>query len=161
MFGGGSIQLVRISGIRIGASPSWFIVLFLVIYFLAGYFQDTLGGTQTEGFVVAVCSAVLFFASLIAHELGHAFTARRNGIEIEGIDLWLLGGLARFKQDSRSPGQEFAIAAAGRRSACCSALLFAGLSLAVAGSDNVDGRRFLRNGVDVSAPLRSSSSSPR
>jgi len=136
VFGGGSIQLVRISGIRIGASPSWFIVLFLVIYFLAGYFQDTLGGTQTEGFVVAVCSAVLFFASLIAHELGHAFTARRNGIEIDGIDLWLLGGLARFKQDSRSPGQEFAIAAAGPAVSLLLALVFAGLSLAVAGTEN-------------------------
>jgi Zn-dependent protease len=153
VFGGGSIQLVRISGIRIGASPSWFIVLFLVIYFLAGYFQDTLGGTQTEGFVVAVCSAVLFFASLIAHELGHAFTARRNGIEIDGIDLWLLGGLARFKQDSRSPGQEFAIAAAGPAVSLLLALVFAGLSLAVAGTDNAMDVAFLRNGVDVSAPL--------
>ena len=153
MFGGGSIQLLRISGIRIGASPSWFIVLFLVIYFLAGYFQDTLGGTQTEGFVVAVCSAVLFFASLIAHELGHAFTARRNGIEIDGIDLWLLGGLARFKQDSRSPGQEFAIAAAGPAVSLLLALVFAGLSLAVAGTDDVMDVALLRNGVDVSAPL--------
>ena len=78
MFGGGSIQLLRISGIRIGASPSWFIVLFLVIYFLAGYFQDTLGGSQTEGFVVAVCSALLFFASLILHELGHALGCRHK-----------------------------------------------------------------------------------
>jgi Zn-dependent protease len=153
VFGGGSIQLMRISGIRIGASPSWFIVLFLVIYFLAGYFQDTLGGTQTEGFVVAVCSAVLFFASLIAHELGHALVARRNGIEIDGIDLWLLGGLARFKQDSRSPGQEFAIAAAGPAVSLLLALVFAGLSLAVAGTDDALDVALLRNGVDVSPPL--------
>jgi Zn-dependent protease len=153
VFGGGSIQLVRISGIRIGASPSWFIVLFLVIYFLAGYFQDTLGGSQTEGFVVAVCSAVLFFGSLILHELGHALVARRGGIEIEGIDLWLLGGLARFRQDTRSPGQEFAVAAAGPAVSILLAVVFAGISVALAGPDDALDVALLRNGVDVSAPL--------
>jgi Zn-dependent protease len=153
VFGGGSIQLLRISGIRIGASPSWFIVLFLVIYFLAGYFQDTLGGSQTEGFIVAVCSALLFFGSLVAHELGHALTARRNGIEIDGIDLWLLGGLARFRQDSRSPGQEFAIAAAGPAVSFVIAAVFAIVSLAVAGSNNAIDVALLRNGVNISAPL--------
>jgi Zn-dependent protease len=153
VFGGGSIQLLRISGIRIGVSPSWFIVLFLVIYFLAGYFQDTLGGTQTEGFIVAVCSALLFFGSLILHELGHALVARRNGIEIDGIDLWLLGGIARFRQDTRTPGQEFAVAAAGPAVSLLLAIGFGGLSLAVAGSDNVVDVALLRNGVEVSPPL--------
>jgi Zn-dependent protease len=153
VFGGGSIQLLRISGIRIGASPSWFIVLFLVIYFLAGYFQDTLGGSQTEGFIVAVCSALLFFGSLVLHELGHALVARRNGIEIDGIDLWLLGGLARFRQDSRSPGQEFAIAAAGPAVSFVIAAIFTLVSLAVAGTSNAIDVALLRNGVDVSAPL--------
>jgi Zn-dependent protease len=153
VFGGGSIQLMRISGIRIGASPSWFIVLFLVIYFLAGYFQDTLGGSQTEGFVVAVCSALLFFASLILHELGHALVARRNGIEIDGIDLWLLGGLARFRQDTRSPGQELAVAAAGPAVSLVIAIVFAALSVAVAGTDDAIDLAMLRNGVGVSAPL--------
>jgi Zn-dependent protease len=153
VFGGGSIQLMRISGIRIGASPSWFVVLFLVIYFLSGYFRDTLGGTQTEGFIVAVCSAILFFGSLILHELGHALVARRNGIEIDGIDLWLLGGLARFKQDSRTPGEEFAIAAAGPAVSLLLALTFAGLSVAVAGTGDAIDVALLRNGVDISPSL--------
>jgi Zn-dependent protease len=153
VFGGGSIQLLRIFGIRIGASPSWFIVLFLVIYFLAGYFQDTLGGSQTEGFIVAVCSALLFFGSLILHELGHALVARRGGIEIDGIDLWLLGGLARFRQDTRSPGQEFAVAAAGPAVSLVIAIAFALLSLAVAGADDAIDVALLRDGVDISAPL--------
>src|SRR5215210_4666793 len=135
------------------ASPSWFIVLFLVIYFLAGYFQDTLGGTQTEGFVVAVCSALLFFGSLILHELGHALVARRGGIEIDGIDLWLLGGLARFRQDTRSPGQEFAVAAAGPAVSLVIAVVFALLSLAVAGADDAVDVGLLRDGVNISPPL--------
>jgi Zn-dependent protease len=153
VFGGGSIQLLRISGIRIGVSPSWFIVLFLVIYFLAGYFQDTLDGSQTEGFAVAVCSALLFFGSLISHELGHALVARRNGIEIDGIDLWLLGGLARFRQDTRSPGQEFAVAAAGPAVSLLLTVVFALLSVALAGADDAWDVATLRNGVEVSAPL--------
>jgi Zn-dependent protease len=153
VFGGGSIQLLRISGIRIGASPSWFIVLFVLIYFLSGYFQDTLGGSQTEGFIVAVCSVLLFFASLILHELGHALVARRGGIEIDGIDLWLLGGLARFRQDTRSPGQEFAVAAAGPAVSLVIAVVFALLSLAVAGTDDAVDVGLLRDGVNISPPL--------
>jgi len=153
VFGGGSIQLLRVSGIRIGASPSWFVVLFIVIWFLSGYFQDTLGGSDTEGFVVAVCSALLFFGSLVLHELGHALVARRNGIEIDGIDLWLLGGIARFRQDTRSPGQEFAVAAAGPAVSLVIAVVFAALSVAVAGTDAAVDVALLRNDVDVSAPL--------
>jgi Zn-dependent protease len=113
VFGERSIQLVRIAGIRIGASPSWFLVLGLVIYALSGQFTDALGGTQTEGFVVAIVAAVLFFGSIVLHELGHAFEARRSGIAIEGIDLWLFGGLAKLSRDSESPGEEFRVAAAG------------------------------------------------
>lgn len=111
--GGGSIQLGRVFGIRIGASPSWFVVLFLMIYVLSGYFSDLVDGSSTTGFVLAVAAAGLFFASLILHELGHALVARRNGIEIAGIDLWFFGGLAKLSRDSRSPGEEFRIAAAG------------------------------------------------
>jgi Zn-dependent protease len=147
VFGGGSIQLLRISGIRIGVSPSWFIVLFLVIYFLAGYFQDTLGGSQTEGFAVAVCSALLFFGSLISHELGHALVARRNGIEIDGIDLWLLGGLARLSRDSDSPGVEFRVAAAGPAVTLVFGLACVGAGYAFAGTDGFgDALAFEENG---------------
>ena len=86
MFGqGGSIQLVRVFGIRIGASPSWFIVLFLIIYLLSDDFQSTLGGSNTEAYVVAVAAALLFFVSLLLHELGHALAARREGIEVKGV----------------------------------------------------------------------------
>jgi Zn-dependent protease len=114
VFGGGpTIQLARLFGIRIGASPSWFFVLFVFIYILSGYFQDVLGGSSTEGYVVAVIAAVLFFGSLVLHELGHALTARRLGISISGIDLWFFGGVARMSRDTETPGDEFKVAAAG------------------------------------------------
>ena len=113
MFGERSIQLVRIAGIRVGASPSWFLVLGFAVFFLSRSFQDTLGGSQTEAFVVAVLAALLFFLSIVLHELGHAFAARRSGMKVEGIDLWFFGGLAKLDRDSRTPGEEFRIAAAG------------------------------------------------
>jgi Zn-dependent protease len=111
MFGGASIQLARILGIRIGVHPSWFVVLFLMIWSLSGLYEDVVGGGNA--FVLAALSAFLFFGSVVLHELGHAVVARRNGIETHGIDLWLLGGLARLSRDSDSPGVEFRIAAAG------------------------------------------------
>ena len=110
---GPSIQLVRVFGIRIGANPSWFFVLFIFIYFGADYFRDVLGGSVTEAYLVAVAAVFLFFVSLVLHELGHALVARREGIGISGIDLWFFGGVAKMTRDSQSPGEEFRVAAAG------------------------------------------------
>jgi Zn-dependent protease len=109
--GTGSIQLARIFGIRIGASPSWFVVLFILILGLSSSYTDRY--TDTTAYSVAVASAALFFVSLTLHELGHALVARRHGIEIAGIDLWFFGGIAKLSRDSTSPGEEFKIAAAG------------------------------------------------
>jgi Zn-dependent protease len=109
----GSIPLVRVAGIQIGVDPSWFLVLFLIVYLLTGTYQDVLGGTQTEAFLAAAASALLFFGSLILHELGHALVARRLGIGIAGIDLFFFGGVAKMTSDTRSPGAEFKVAAAG------------------------------------------------
>lgn len=109
-----SIQLARLFGIRIGASPSWFIVLFLIIFYLSRQFQDVLtDASSTTAYVVAVVAAFLFFLSLVAHELGHALVARREGITVEGIDLWFFGGLAKMGRDSRTPGEEMRVAGAG------------------------------------------------
>jgi Zn-dependent protease len=63
--------------------------------------------------VMAVIAALLFFGSLLLHELGHAAQARREGMEIEGITLWLFGGVARFKGEFPSAWAEFRIAIAG------------------------------------------------
>jgi Zn-dependent protease len=111
--GGGSVQLARVFGIRIGANPSWFLVLFLMIYSLSGFFDAVLHVSNGIAYVVSVAAALLFFLSLALHELGHALVARRNGIGVIGIDLWLFGGVAKLSRDSQSPGEEFRVAAAG------------------------------------------------
>src|SRR5436190_18535543 len=111
--GGGSIQLARVFGIRVGVSPSWFFILFLMIYSLSGYFDSVLSGSRNTAYAVAVAGAILFFASIVLHELGHAMVARRNGIGIAGIDLWFFGGIAKMEREAESPGEEFRVAIAG------------------------------------------------
>jgi Zn-dependent protease len=111
VFGGGSFQLARIFGIRIGVDFSWFLILFLIIYWRTQDYEQVVPGSNA--FLLAVISALLFFGSILLHELGHAVVAIRNGIPILGIDLWMFGGVAKLGRDSDSPGVEFRIAAAG------------------------------------------------
>lgn len=145
MFGGGSIKLARVFGVRIGVEPSWFFVLFLVIYFLADSFRGEFSGGTA--FALAVVSALLFFGSVLLHELGHAVVAMRNGIEITGIDLWLFGGVAKLGRDSRSAGEEFRIAVAGPVVTLVIALAAFGLPALISGpsaafnSATLDSRR--------------------
>jgi Zn-dependent protease len=114
MFGrSGSIQLARILGIRVGVDASWFVVLFLVIFWLSGSFQDTLNSSDTTAYLTAVASALLLFASIIVHELGHALAARRHGIEVAGITISPLGGFALMSRESRTPREELEVAGAG------------------------------------------------
>jgi Zn-dependent protease len=114
MLSGRSIPLLRVFGIRVGVDPSWFLALFLFIWLLTGYYQDAIPGKNDSGaFLLATASALLFFASILLHELGHAWVAIRNRIPIAGIDLWLFGGIARMSRDSPTPGVEFRVAIAG------------------------------------------------
>jgi Zn-dependent protease len=141
MFGGGSIQLARVFGIRIGLDYSWFIVLFLIIWNLSGYYEDVAPGSNA--FVLGVVSALLFFLSILLHELGHAWVALRNGIPIEGIDLWLFGGVAKLGREADSPGVEFRIAAAGPLVTLLIAVVCFGLGMAVSsGADALDSAQF-------------------
>jgi len=113
VFGGRSIKLAQVFGVRIGVDVSWFIVFFLIIYLLSERYQRVFAGQETKGFLLAVVSALLFFGSVLLHELGHALTAKRLGIGIAGIDLWLFGGVAKMERDTRTAGEEFKVAVAG------------------------------------------------
>src|SRR3954469_22437214 len=95
----GSIPLARVMGIRISVDPSWFIVLFLYIWLLSTGFKDVLPGHPNKAFALATVSALLFFVSVVLHELGHAIVARRNGVAIDDITLWMFGGMAQFRSE--------------------------------------------------------------
>ena len=108
-----SIKLFDAFGFRIGVDGSWFLVLFLMIFVLSGPFRQTLHSSDAVAYLTTVVSVLLLFASLIVHELGHAIVARRQGIEVKKIDLYLFGGLTQMGRDAATPGEDFKIAIAG------------------------------------------------
>src|SRR5262249_39484184 len=112
---GGGLTLFHVRGIRIAVDYSWFFILFLIIIGLSASYRDILNQSSDASapYALAVLSALLFFGSILLHELGHAFVAIRNGIQISDITLWMFGGLARMQSDADTPGTEFKIAVAG------------------------------------------------
>jgi Zn-dependent protease/predicted transcriptional regulator len=125
-----SVRLGTIAGVRVGLNLSVLVILaILVLGLAAGRFPAVYPGRSAVAYVAAaVVAAVLFFASLLAHEVAHAVVARRNGIEVAGIVLWLFGGVAQLKGEPRTPGADFRIAAVGP----LTSLLVAGACGAVA-----------------------------
>jgi Zn-dependent protease len=155
MFGGGTITLFHVRGIRVGVDWSWFLVLFLVIFWLAGFYGDVLGESSyaTEPFALAVLSALGFFGSIVLHELGHAFAAVRNGIGISSIQLWIFGGMARMDRESDTPATEFKVAAAGPAVTLAIAVVFTALGIAVAGWHDFREAALVDRDAQISGPL--------
>lgn len=110
-----SIRLGRIAGITVGVNWSLIAIFVLVTFILAaGRFPAVYPDQPAGAYVAAgLVTAILFFGSVLAHEISHAIVARRNGVEVDGIVLWLLGGVARLRGDADQPGQAFRIAAVG------------------------------------------------
>jgi Zn-dependent protease/CBS domain-containing protein len=111
----GNLSLGRIGGVEVRVNWSWLIVLALIVWTLAdGVFPSQNPGLSGDTHLaMAVVAALLFFASILLHELGHAWEARREGLEVDGITLWLFGGVSQFKGGFPSAGAEFRIAIAG------------------------------------------------
>jgi Zn-dependent protease/predicted transcriptional regulator len=110
-----SIHLGKISGIPIGINKSWFLVFALITWSLsAGYFPERYPG-QALGIniLLGLVTSLLFFGSVLLHELGHAALALRNQIPVKAITLFFFGGVAQITREPRSAGAEFRIAIAG------------------------------------------------
>ncbi|HWJ42173.1 MAG TPA: site-2 protease family protein [Solirubrobacterales bacterium] len=153
MLGGGSITLFRFRGIKVGVDWSWFIALFLVILWMAGFYEDLLGGSGGAPFALAVLSAVGFFGSILLHEFGHAIVAMRNGIGITGIQLWIFGGMARMDREADSPGTEMKVALAGPAVTAAIAIVLAAVGTAAAGPSGFWEAVVLETRSDVSGPM--------
>ncbi len=95
---GGTVRIARIAGIDVEAHWSWLFIVALIVWSLAAaVFPHSNPGLANGTYAaMGVVAALLLFVSLGLHELGHALVARREGMEIEGITLWLMGGVARF-----------------------------------------------------------------
>ena len=128
-----SIKLMNVAGIRIGVDPSWFVILFVLIFLLSGFFRDQLHSSDVTGYLTAVAAALLLYGSLIVHELGHALTARRHGIGVRQIDLFLFGGLTQMSRDTNTPREEFEVAVAGPLATAGITLICLGVDTAVVG----------------------------
>jgi Zn-dependent protease len=139
-----SFRLARVAGIEIGAHWSWLLVVALIVWSLAaGVFPTSNPGLADGAYIaMAAAAAVLFFASLTLHELGHAVQARRDGIAIEGITLWVFGGVARFRGQIPSAGAELRVAIAGPLVSLALGAAFLAVALALPLPAAVDGVAF-------------------
>ncbi|MDT0549887.1 site-2 protease family protein [Streptomyces lonegramiae] len=107
--------LGRIAGVRVGVHWSVLLIFAIIAFGLAeGRLPAAYPGHLWVAYwAVGLLAAVVFLASLLAHELAHAVLARRNGIDVDDIVLWLLGGVARIKTEAPNPAAELRIAGIG------------------------------------------------
>ena len=127
-----SIKLGKIFGIPIGLHFSWFLIFALITYSLGtGYFaQQYPQLTGNLNLILALVTSLLFFASVLLHELGHSVIALRNRIPVKGITLFVFGGVAQSAREPETPGAEFRIAIAGPLVSLGLSALFGALYLA-------------------------------
>jgi len=146
-----SFTIGRIAGISVGVNWSWLIVFALIAWTLAtSIFPSTNPGLADGAYVaMALVAALLFFTSLLLHEYGHALQARRDGMEIEGITLWLFGGVAKFRGMFPSAGAEFRIAIAGPLVSLALGLLFLGVPMLLGLPATVDGVLFWLGSINI------------
>jgi Zn-dependent protease len=155
MLGGGSFTLFHVRGIKIGVDWSWFLVLFLVIFWMSGSYADLLGEESyaTAPFLLAVASAIGFFGAILLHELGHAFVAMRNGIGITSIQLWIFGGMARMDRESDSPATEAKVALAGPAVTLAIVAILTAIGVAAEGWTAFREAALTESRSDVSGPM--------
>lgn len=130
-----TFTLGRIAGVRVAVNWSVIVIFLLVALTLAqGRLPRVYPGHPAAVYWgLGLVAAVVFVASLLAHEVAHAVVARRHGVEVEDMTLWMLGGVARLKSEAPTPGAEVRIAGVGPLTSALLGILFgllaAGLAL--------------------------------
>jgi Zn-dependent protease len=136
-----SLRFGRIAGIPVGASWSALLIALLIAWSLAGRLLPAQAPGLVAGayWLAGLAGAGLFLGSLLAHEVGHALVARRAGLRVRGITLWLLGGVAQLEDEPVSPRDELRVALVGPAVSLALAVAFglAAVALSVAGSPAV------------------------
>ncbi|MFG3298830.1 site-2 protease family protein [Micromonospora chersina] len=129
-----SFRLGRIAGVPVGVNWSVLVIFLLIAWALsASQFPRAYPGHSAVAYVAAgLAAAVVFFLGLLAHEVAHAVVAKRNGIEVEGITLWLFGGVSELKGEARDPGAELRIAGVGPLVSLIIGLFFGAIALLLA-----------------------------
>ena len=136
----GNLTIGRFGGVEVRLHWSLIAVFALIAWSLAeGVFPSQNPGLSHGTYIaMAIVAAVLFLASILLHELGHSLVARREGIEVDSITLWLFGGVSQFKGRFKSAGDEFRVAISGPLVSIVLGVLFVLIALAPVPS-SVDG----------------------
>ena len=126
-----SIRLGSIAGIPVGLNWGVLLIAAFYIFNLAvGILPAAVPNASTTGYwIAATAGIILFFGSILAHEFGHALVAQRNGIKVNAITLWFLGGVALLDKEADNPGAEFRIAIAGPAVSVALGVIFGALWL--------------------------------
>lgn len=124
---------MTIGGVRIGVDGTWFLMLFVLIFLLSSSFRTALHSSDDVAYLTTVATVLLFFGSLIVHELGHAAAAKREGVGVTRIELFLFGGTTDMSREAKTPGEEFRIAAAGPLGTLLVLLVCVAIDMAIVG----------------------------
>jgi len=109
-----NVKLGTVSGIEIGLHYSWFIIAALIVFSLGEHFgQAHQNWGRAEIWIVSLATAVLFFLSLLLHELAHSWVAQKRGLKVSAITLFALGGVSQIQDDATDAKTEFWVAIAG------------------------------------------------
>jgi Zn-dependent protease/predicted transcriptional regulator len=138
---GRSFKVARIGGIDIEIHPSWLIILALIAYTLSdGWFPDQYDHWSTAAYwIVGISASVLFFVTVLVHELAHAAVAIRRGLPVPKITLFIFGGVSTVAEQPRTAGEEFAIAAAGPATSLLIAIVTGLLGFALGSYEKAEG----------------------
>ena len=147
-----ALPLGRVAGVEIRAHWSLLVVAALLVWSLTdGVFPETNPGLSDGTYLVmALIAALLFLASILLHELGHAVQAGREGVAVAGITLWVFGGVAELRGEMPSPGAELRIAAAGPAVSLLLGVLCTGAAVALPLPAGVDGVLFWLGYINLS-----------
>jgi len=109
-----SLKVGRIFGIPVEINPTWLVIFVLVAASLGfSYFPAYYDWPTWLAVLNGALTALLFFASIVVHEMSHSLVARTGGIKIRKVTLFLFGGVAQMEEEPKGPGREFVMAAAG------------------------------------------------
>jgi Zn-dependent protease len=125
-----TLKLGRIGGVPVGLHFSWLFFFLLITWSLAVSFPVTFPGVEgVTAWIAAVAAALLFLASVLGHELAHAWMAQARGVPVRGITLFILGGAAEIERDADTPFDELLITAVGPLSSLGFGLVFGAVAL--------------------------------
>lgn len=135
---GKSIQLGKIFGIPFRLDYSWFLIfIFITVLLSLSVFPSGYDWSTAYYWMVGIATSLLFFASVLAHELAHCLVGRREGIPAKSITLFFFGGIAHIGKEASHPTSELRMAAAGPLCSIALAGIFYGISQLSSGNEYV------------------------